>query len=439
MKQNFITVCLLSVLFSSISYAEKELHFKFLVNNKDIYYLKENEVMEIPIHYDNKDEILKVKIIKTGLNDKSNKFQFIIPNDINIKDKDKIMDFPKKWIFASGASITISPNSSNPIKYTFKTLDLNNDLMLQPALYDTNIDLLQSTITSLDNRKNRSLKLNENYSLWSNYTHKYIDKKFYNRILSTTFIVNKGLKYRISSVKNYYNYSKKSNINAFNIGIDKKISDNSTISPFLIFATENSKAFRNNLLDDKINVIRNNNGFYTADTVSTAFGIGLNYTKYFDDAYFDILTSVIKFNRDMVSHDKQNATSSATAITSSVEIGKNFKINDNFIISPQLQQIYYKYNQKEFTNSVDILMPERKKQLFTTRLGFKMSYKNIYAKINSYMDYYKKINSFDLETEIGTNKLLVFDKFNINSSISYRHSIYKSNDKAVKFNISINI
>ena len=212
---------------------------------------------------------------------------------------------------------------------------------------------------------------------------------------------------------------------------------NSSTGIFLTFGLENSKGYRFNKLGEgnKFEIIKDTkNGFYTADTVATMFGVGLSHSNSFSNGiYYDILAQASTFNRKMTSHDNQSANSRSYAISVSGELGAKINVTPDFSITPQVQQIYHYYHQNKFTNSVDITMPAQNEHIFNTRLGVKVGYKDIYGKVNTYLDYNKELNSVSVEGEVGLNKR-INDKFNLHTSVAYQQEVYNRESK--KYNIT---
>lgn len=424
-------------IFSSISFARKDLKYKFFVNGKT-YIITDKDYTEIPFKHSNGQSIpFKLKAIKTELDNDKNLFEFSCDKKYNITFN-KFYNFKKNFTHSRNYSIALGKITTN-----FDILDINNDSFLKPTLNDNNIDLLKSSISDLDNRKANIIKLNNKYSLWGRYSLEYNQTRFKN-FLKTKFTKNVGLEYMILSKKTNTFY-KKSIIQTLNIGIDKISSDNSLNGVYLTFGLENAKDFRFEKYEtsNKLEVVKSSDGFYIADTVATMFGVGINRTKKFNNGiYYDALAQITTFNRKMTSHDLQFANSRSYAISTSLETGIKVNINKDFSITPQVQQVYHYYHQNKFTNSVDTTMPKINEHIFNTRIGLKASYKNVYGKINTYLDYNKSINNVSVEGELGFDKKIK-DKFNLHSSISYRQEVYNkefktdTNNKKVKLNLGI--
>ena len=425
----------LMILISTFTFS-KELRFKiFLEEPGESYIITDKEYTEIPVK-DNNNNILhwKLKAVDKGLHDSIYTIEAIVNNKYHTFSLNKEHDYGRNGAF-------IFPNG---YKVFVNLIDLNNYEQLAPALADTNVDLLKSSISDFDNRKISKVKLNNKYNLWSRYSLEYNEHKFASHNLKNTFIKNVGLEFKYTqSPKGPF--LKKSIIQTLNVGIDR-VYKNSSTGIFLTLGLENSKGYRYSKFGEgnKFEIIKDTkNGFYTADTVATMFGVGLSHSNSFSNGiYYDILAQASTFNRKMTSHDNQSANSRSYAISVSGELGAKINVTPDFSITPQVQQIYHYYHQNKFTNSVDITMPAQNEHIFNTRLGVKVGYKDIYGKVNTYLDYNKDLNSVSVEGEVGLNKR-INDKFNLHTSVAYQQEVYKRKlkryppQKKVKLNLGI--
>lgn len=413
----------LMILISTFTFS-KELRFKlFFKETGKTYIVTDKEYTEIPIKYnDNKTVNLKLKIVDKGLHDSNYTIELIENNKYN-----NTFSLNKECIFWKDYYF-----EKNGYKVFINLINLNNNMQLSPALVDTNVDLLKSSISDFDNRKISKVKLNDKYNLWSRYSLEYNDHKFVSH-LKNTFIKNVVLEFKYTqSPKGPF--LKKSIIQTLNVGIDR-VYKNSSTGIFLTLGLENSKGYRFNKFGEgnKFEIIKDTkNGFYTADTVATMFGVGLSHSNIFSNGiYYDILAQASTFNRKMTSHDNQSANSRSYAISVSGELGAKINVTPDFSITPQVQQIYHYYHQNKFTNSVDITMPAQNEHIFNTRLGVKVGYKDIYGKVNTYLDYNKDLNSVSVEGEVGLNKK-INDKFNLHTSVAYQQEVYNRELKRLK-------
>lgn len=393
------------MLFSTVVFS-KELSFKMRVGDK-IYRLSENK----PVEFDYKEHDgtftkMSVNIINTELDKESFILEYKFKNN---KETYKLNKYsPATTINLGGEKI--------------KLYKENNSVQLMPAILDDNRDFLVSSIKNVDNRKNNVLKLNDDYLFWGNYSITYLKKDFLG-LRKIMFIKNKGLEF-VKHDKPNRIYKKQSVMQHFNIGIDKIGKNNSLTGAYLIFGLENTKNFRTNYYNKNLELKNDENGVYTADTVATMFGIGVNRTQKFSNGiYYDALAQISTFNRKMRSHDGQYAKSRSYAVSASLETGVKFNVNSNFSITPQVQQVYHYYMQKSFVDSNDTEMPNINQNIFNTRLSLKTTYKNIYGKVSTYLDYDKALNTVDIEGELGYIGE-VKDYININSSISLKKEVY---------------
>lgn len=413
------------MLFSTVIFS-KELSFKMRVGDK-IYRLSENKPIEFDYKYqDGTSTRMSAKIINTGLGEES----FILEYKFN---DNKVTYKLNKY---SPATTIILRGKR------MKLYKENNSVQLMPAILDDNRDFLVSSIKNVDNRKNNILKLNDDYLFWGNYSITYLKKDFLG-LRKIMFIKNKGLEF-VKNNKSIRIYKKQSVMQHFNIGIDKIGENNSLTGAYLIFGLENTKNFRTNYYDKNLELKNDENGVYTADTVATMFGIGVNRTQKFSNGiYYDALAQISTFNRKMSSHDGQYAKSRSYAVSASLETGVKFNVNSNFSITPQVQQVYHYYMQKSFVDSNDTEMPNINQNIFNTRLSLKATYKNIYGKVSTYLDYDKALNTVDIEGELGYIGK-VEDHININSSISLKKEVYnirniknKFDNYSIKLNLGI--
>lgn len=421
------------MLFSTVVFS-KELSFKMRVGDK-IYRLYENKPTDISVKYQNHPSTeMTVKVINTGLDEDYFILEFEFKTGNN---KKALVKFPKSnttlW-----RSLTYTGKPNKEIIF-YKE---NNSVQLMPAILDDNRDFLVSSIKNVDNRKNNILKLNDDYLFWGNYSITYLKKDFLG-LRKVGFIKNKGLEF-VKKDKLGRIYKKQSVMQHFNIGIDKIGKNNSLTGAYLIFGLENAKNFRTNYYDKNLELKNDENGVYTADTVATMFGIGVNRTQKFSNGiYYDALAQISTFNRKMSSHDGQYAKSRSYAVSASLETGVKFNVNSNFSITPQVQQVYHYYMQKSFVDSNDTEMPNINQNIFNTRISLKSTYKNIYGKVSTYLDYDKALNTVDIEGELGYIGK-VKDCINVNSSISLKKEVYnirniKNNfdNYSIKLNLGI--
>lgn len=421
------------MLFSTVVFS-KELSFKMRVGDK-IYRLYENKPTDISVKYQKHPSTeMTVKVINTGLDEDYFILEFEFKTGNN---KKALVKFPKyKTTFWRSLSYTGKPNK-DVIFYKE-----NNSFQLLSAILDDNRDFLVSSIKDIDNRKNNVLKLNDDYLFWGNYSITYLKKDFLG-LRKIMFIKNKGLEF-VKHDKPNRIYKKQSVMQHFNIGIDKIGKNNSLTGAYLIFGLENTKNFRTNYYNKNLELKNDENGVYTADTVATMFGIGVNRTQKFSNGiYYDALAQISTFNRKMSSHDGQYAKSRSYAVSASLETGVKFNVNSNFSITPQVQQVYHYYMQKSFVDSNDTEMPNINQNIFNTRLSLKTTYKNIYGKVSTYLDYDKALNTVDIEGELGYIGK-VKDCINVNSSISLKKEVYnirniKNNfdNYSIKLNLGI--
>lgn len=393
------------MLFSTVIFS-KELSFKMRVGDK-IYRLSENEPIEFDYKYQNGTSTkMSARIINTELDKESFILEYKFKNN---KETYKLNKYsPATTINLGGEKI--------------KLYKENNSVQLMPAILDDNRDFLVLSIKNVDNRKNNVLKLNDDYLFWGNYSITYLKKDFLG-LRTVRFIKNKGLEF-VKKDKLGVIYKKQSVMQHFNIGIDKIGKNNSLTGAYLIFGLENTKNFRTNYYNKNLELKNDENGVYTADTVATMFGIGVNRTQKFSNGiYYDALAQISTFNRKMRSHDGQYAKSRSYAVSTSLETGVKFDVNSNFSITPQVQQVYHYYMQKSFVDSNDTEMPNINQNIFNTRLSLKATYKNIYGKVSTYLDYDKALNTVDIEGELGYIGE-VKDYININSSISLKKEVY---------------
>lgn len=423
--------------FSTIAFS-KELAFKLKFDGK-IYELSENKPAEITYKYKSDPPVkFTLKVINTGLD----KNYYIIQYE-DEKNKKFQTKFSKSSSFYQEGNFNFTYTYNNKKITTIKVgiVKKDNSFQLMSAVFDDNIDFLASTIRSLDNRKSNTFKLNKNYSIWSNYSITYLNKNFLG-LKKFIFIQNKGFEFAKHDKPNKI-YKKQSVIQQFSMGIDKISKDNSLNGAYLTFGLENTKNFRPNYFDNNtFTVTYDKNSFHTADTVATMFGVGVNRTQNFSNGiYYDTLAQISTFNRKMKSHDGQYANSRSYAISTSFETGIKCNVTPNFSITPQVQQVYHYYNQKNFVDSNNITMPRQTKHVLNTRLGIKSKYKNFYANVNTYLDYYKKLNTVDIEGELGYQGKLK-NNININSNVSFRKEIYskeKFNDNYNNYSIKLNL
>lgn len=392
------------MLFSTVVFSKK-LSFKMRVRDK-IYKLYENNPIEFDYTFqDGTSTKMSVKIINTEL-DKNHFILEIVVKTNGNKEEYKFYKYNTRHNIYDGI-------------YLYKE---NNSFQLLSAILDDNRDFLVSSIKNVDNRKNNILKLNDDYLFWGNYSITYLKKDFLG-LRKIMFIKNKGLEF-VKHDKPNRIYKKQSVMQHFNIGIDKIGKNNSLTGAYLIFGLENTKNFRTNYYNKNLELKNDENGVYTADTVATMFGIGVNRTQKFSNGiYYDALAQISTFNRKMRSHDGQYAKSRSYAVSTSLETGVKFDVNSNFSITPQVQQVYHYYMQKSFVDSNDTEMPNINQNIFNTRLSLKATYKNIYGKVSTYLDYDKALNTVDIEGELGYIGE-VKDYININSSISLKKEVY---------------
>ena len=392
------------MLFSTVVFSKK-LSFKMRVRDK-IYKLYENNPIEFDYTFqDGTSTKMSVKIINTEL-DKNHFILEIVVKTNGNKEEYKFYKYNTRHNIYDGI-------------YLYKE---NNSFQLMSAIFDDNRDFLISSIKNVDNRKNNVLKLNDDYLFWGNYSITYLKKDFLG-LRKIMFIKNKGLEF-VKHDKPNRIYKKQSVMQHFNIGIDKIGKNNSLTGAYLIFGLENTKNFRTNYYNKNLELKNDENGVYTADTVATMFGIGVNRTQKFSNGiYYDALAQISTFNRKMSSHDGQYAKSRSYAVSTSLETGVKFDVNSNFSITPQVQQVYHYYMQKSFVDSNDTEMPNINQNIFNTRLSLKATYKNIYGKVSTYLDYDKALNTVDIEGELGYIGE-VKDYININSSISLKKEVY---------------
>lgn len=421
------------MLFSTVVFS-KELSFKMRVGDK-IYRLYENKPVEFDYkEHDGTSTKKSLKIINTGLDND----QFIL----EIEDKgtnEKITGTLGKQNIIPWRNITEGNGKKGERMYFYNE---NLSIQLASAILDDNRDFLVSSIKNVDNRKNSVLKLNDDYLFWGNYSITYLKKDFLG-LRKIMFIKNKGLEF-VKHDKPNRIYKKQSVMQHFNIGIDKIGENNSLTGAYLIFGLEDTKNFRTNYVNKNLEIKNDENGFYSADTVATIFGIGINRTQKFSNGiYYDALAQISTFNRKMSSHDGQYAKSRSYAVSASLETGVKFNVNSNFSITPQVQQVYHYYMQKSFVDSNDIEMPNINQNIFNTRLSLKATYKNIYGKVSTYLDYDKALNTVDIEGELGYIGK-VKDCINVNSSISLKKEVYnirniKNNfdNYSIKLNLGI--
>lgn len=421
------------MLFSTVVFS-KELSFKMMVGDK-IYRLSGNKPTDISVEYQNHPSTeMTVKVINTGLAEDYFILEFEFKTGNN---KKALVKFPKSNI-ALWRSLTYTGKPNKEIIF-YKE---NNSVQLMPAILDDNRDFLVSSIKNVDNRKNNILKLNDDYLFWGNYSITYLKKDFLG-LRKVGFIKNKGLEF-VKKDKLGRIYKKQSVMQHFNIGIDKIGENNSLTGAYLIFGLEDTKNFRTNYVNKNLELKNNENGVYTADTVAAMFGIGVNRTQKFSNGiYYDALAQISTFNRKMSSHDGQYAKSRSYAVSASLETGVKFNVNSNFSITPQVQQVYHYYMQKSFVDSNDTEMPNINQNIFNTRLSLKTTYKNIYGKVSTYLDYDKALNTVDIEGELGYIGK-VKDCINVNSSISLKKEVYnirniKNNfdNYSIKLNLGI--
>lgn len=412
------------MLFSTVIFS-KELSFKMRVGDK-IYRLSENKPIEFDYKYqDGTSTRMSAKIINTEL-DKNHFILEIVVKTNGNKEEYKFYKYNTRHNIYDGI-------------YLYKE---NNSFQLLSAILDDNRDFLVSSIKNVDNRKNNILKLNDDYLFWGNYSITYLKKDFLG-LRKIMFIKNKGLEF-VKHDKPNRIYKKQSVMQHFNIGIDKIGKNNSLTGAYLIFGLENTKNFRTNYYNKNLELKNDENGVYTADTVATMFGIGVNRTQKFSNGiYYDALAQISTFNRKMRSHDGQYAKSRSYAVSTSLETGVKFDVNSNFSITPQVQQVYHYYMQKSFVDSNDTEMPNINQNIFNTRLSLKATYKNIYGKVSTYLDYDKALNTVDIEGELGYIGK-VEDHININSSISLKKEVYnirniknKFDNYSIKLNLGI--
>lgn len=412
------------MLFSTVVFS-KELSFKMRVRDK-IYKLYENNPIEFNYTFqDGTSTKMSVKIINTEL-DKNHFILEIVVKTNGNKEEYKFYKYHTSYNIYDGINL-------------YKE---NNSFQLLSAILDDNRDFLVSSIKNVDNRKNNILKLNDDYLFWGNYSITYLKKDFLG-LRKIGFIKNKGLEF-VKHDKPNRIYKKQSVMQHFNIGIDKIGENNSLTGAYLIFGLENTKNFRTNYYDKNLELKNDENGVYTADTVATMFGIGVNRTQKFSNGiYYDALAQISTFNRKMSSHDGQYAKSRSYAVSASLETGVKFNVNSNFSITPQVQQVYHYYMQKSFVDSNDTEMPNINQNIFNTRLSLKATYKNIYGKVSTYLDYDKALNTVDIEGELGYIGK-VEDHININSSISLKKEVYnirniknKFDNYSIKLNLGI--
>lgn len=421
------------MLFSTVVFS-KELSFKMRVGDK-IYRLSKNKPIEFDYKYqDGTSDRMSAKIINTELD----KDYYIIEFE-NKKNNKKTQGKLKKQNTITLRIVTKDNVKKGEIMYFYKE---NNSFQLLSAILDDNRDFLVSSIKNVDNRKNNVLKLNDDYLFWGNYSITYLKKDFLG-LRKIMFIKNKGLEF-VKHDKPNRIYKKQSVMQHFNIGIDKIGKNNSLTGAYLIFGLENTKNFRTNYCNKNLELKNDENGVYTADTVATMFGIGVNRTQKFSNGiYYDALAQISTFNRKMRSHDGQYAKSRSYAVSTSLETGVKFDVNSNFSITPQVQQVYHYYMQKSFVDSNDTEMPNINQNIFNTRLSLKATYKNIYGKVSTYLDYDKALNTVDIEGELGYIGK-VEDHININSSISLKKEVYnirniknKFDNYSIKLNLGI--
>lgn len=421
------------MLFSTVIFS-KELSFKMRVGDK-IYRLSENKPIEFDYNYHDGTSAKKlVKIINTGLEND----QFILEIVDKVTNEKTTGTIGKQTIM--DWKIIKEGNGKKGEEMVF--YKENNSVQLMPAILDDNRDFLVLSIKNVDNRKNNILKLNDDYLFWGNYSITYLKKDFLG-LRVNRFIKNKGFEF-VKKDKLGAIYKKQSVMQHFNIGIDKIGKNNSLTGAYLIFGLENAKNFRTNYYNKNLEFKKDENGVYTADTVATMFGIGVNRTQKFSNGiYYDALAQISTFNRKMRSHDGQYAKSRSYAVSASLETGAKFDVNSNFSITPQVQQVYHYYMQKSFVDSNDTEMPNINQNIFNTRISLKSTYKNIYGKVSTYLDYDKALNTVDIEGELGYIGK-VEDCINVNSSISLKKEVYnirniKNNfdNYSIKLNLGI--
>lgn len=178
---------------------------------------------------------------------------------------------------------------------------------------------------------------------------------------------------------------------------------------------------------------------------STRINLGLDYTFYTeDDAYLDILTQVAVLHNKYKNEDtySQNGFNFLT----SVEVGKQFGISDNFYVEPQAQAIYQFATFNKITvDDIELKQPDAHD--LRARVGAKLGYKgdnglNLYTKVNLWHSFVNK-TKFNIKakddltlisdelkfdngtwTEIGVGAKIPLSKaFELNSSFNYEKEL----------------
>ena len=206
-------------------------------------------------------------------------------------------------------------------------------------------------------------------------------------------------------------FKKNADAHVLTIGRSRKGRDESINSIYFFYGQESTQYFRLRILDDKANTVFNDSGLHVADGNTDMFGLGVHKIKTFDSGWYgEALCQYALFNRHIHTvndgiYGSRKANVQGKDIALSLGIGRKINLFSDWSVQPEVQYTYHIYNQNPYTDSLQREFNRKDIRDREIRIGVKVQYKWIYAKINKFFGNRPLGKSeTDMEKEIGIER-----------------------------------
>lgn len=270
---------------------------------------------------------------------------------------------------------------------------LNNAIHIEPTDRDTNVDLAKTCLRNGE-AHGKVPAVTESAAWWTHYTSAHIQNV---RVVGTERLLwERDAAGKWKTAVKHTMFEKETQLRVWTIGHNRMGRDKSVNSMYFFYGQEAGRYFRTSVLDERIRMITNPNGFHVANAKTDMFGAGFRKTKPFAHGlYGEVLGQYAVFDRQIHTvndgvYGSQKASVQGSDVGLSVEAGRHIAVMSHVFLQPEVQYTYHLYDQHVYTDSLQRKFGRIYRHEEDIRVGLQVAYKGIYAKVNRYFSWYNQ-------------------------------------------------
>lgn len=221
---------------------------------------------------------------------------------------------------------------------------LNNAIHIEPTDRDTNVDLAKTCLRNGE-AHGKVAAVTESAAWWTHYTSAHIQNV---RVVGTERLLwERDAAGKWKTAVKHTMFEKETQLRVWTIGHNRMGRDKSVNSMYFFYGQEAGRYFRTSVLDERIRMITNPNGFHVANAKTDMFGAGFRKTKPFAHGlYGEVLGQYAVFDRQIHTvndgvYGSQKASVQGSDVGLSVEAGRHIAVMSHVFLQPEVQYTYH--------------------------------------------------------------------------------------------------